>query len=330
MKRGIRGVGLLLLLWGCSGALHTGVQEVPVKADNPSAVDGPRVRILGIAQDGGLPHAACSCTNCTAARTDPNRASGVASLGIIAPTAGKAYLVDASPDIIQQLALLSDVRTLEPNRVDRTPVDGVFLTHAHIGHYLGLALLGFEAVNTQELPVWCSQKMGDFLTKNAPWDRLISQKNLALNVETSGEPVSLSDGIQVTPIGVPHRAEYTDTYGYLMAGARQRVLYIPDTSPWHAWSHPMEDVLTDVNVALLDGTFYSGDELPGRDLTKIGHPLMVDTMDRLQSRVDAGTLRVIFVHLNHSNPALDPSSDARKTVEKRGFSIGVQGQEFAL
>jgi pyrroloquinoline quinone biosynthesis protein B len=328
MKRGIWGVGLLLLLWGCSVAMHTAIQEVPVKATSPSTVTGPRVRILGIAQDGGLPHAACSCSNCSAARTDPSRASGVASLGIIA--ADKAYLVDASPDIIQQLATLSDVRTLEPNRVDRTPVDGVFLTHAHIGHYLGLALLGFEAVNTKELPVWCSQKMGEFLTQNAPWDRLISQKNLALNVEQSGEPVALPGGVQVTPIGVPHRAEYTDTYGYLMAGARQRVLYIPDTSPWHAWSHPMEEVLEGVDVALLDGTFYSGDELPGRDLTKIGHPLMVDTMDRLQSRVDSGTLRVIFVHLNHSNPALDPSSDARKTVEKRGFSIGGTGQEFAL
>ena len=321
-------MGLVLLLLGCSSAVHTGAQEVPVNADQPTAVEGPRVRILGIAQDGGLPHAACSCTNCTAARTDPNRASGVASLGIIA--ADKAYLVDASPDIIQQLATLSDVRTLEPNRVDRTPVDGVFLTHAHIGHYLGLALLGFEAVNTKELPVWCSQKMGDFLTKNAPWDRLISQKNLALNVEQSGAAVALAGGVQVTPIGVPHRAEYTDTYGYLMAGARQRVLYIPDTSPWHAWSHPMEDVLEGVNVALLDGTFYSGDELPGRDLSKIGHPLMVDTMDRLQSRVDAGTLKVIFVHLNHSNPALDPTSEARKTVEKRGFSVGVTGQEFPL
>ncbi len=328
MTREIWGVALFWLLFGCSSAVHTGAQEVPVNAEQPTAVEGSRVRILGVAQDGGLPHAACSCTNCTAARTDPSRASGVASLGIIA--ADKAYLVDASPDIIAQLADLSDVRTLEPNRVDRTPVDGVFLTHAHIGHYLGLALLGFEAVNTNELPVWCSQKMGDFLTQNAPWDRLISQKNLALNVEQSGAAVALPGGVQVTPIGVPHRAEYTDTYGYEISGARQRVLYIPDTSPWHAWSHPMEDVLEGVDVALLDGTFYSGDELPGRDLKQIGHPLMVDTMDRLQSRVDAGTLTVIFVHLNHSNPALDPTSEARKTVEQRGFFVGVTGQEFPL
>ena len=83
-------------------------------------------------------------------------------------------------------------------------------------------------------------------------------------------------------------------------------------------------------MALLDATFYSGDELPGRDLSKIGHPLVVDTMDRLQSRVDAGALEVWFIHLNHSNPALDPASAARAAITRRGFGVAYAGLELPL
>ena len=92
----------------------------------------------------------------------------------------------------------------------------------------------------------------------------------------------------------------------------------------------MQGALEGVDVALLDATFYSGDELPGRDLSKIGHPLVVDSMDRLQSRVDAGSLQVFFVHLNHSNPALDPASPARAAITRRGFGVAHAGLELAL
>jgi pyrroloquinoline quinone biosynthesis protein B len=300
------------------------------KGPAQAKIDGPRVRILGIAQDGGLPHAACRCAQCSAARRDPTRGSFVASVGIIAPKAGQTFLVDVTPDVIAQLNLLADVRTLGSGNVDRAPVDGAFLTHAHMGHYLGLAHLGFEAVNTKGMPLWCTEKMGAFLTKNAPWDRLVSQKNVALKPVRSGEAVALPDGISVTPISVPHRAEYTDTVGYYIAGSRSKILYIPDTSPWHVWSTPMLDALDGVDVALLDGTFYSGDELPGRDISKIGHPLIVDTMKRLESRVKSGKLAVYFVHLNHTNPALDPTSAARKAIEQRGFHVAHAGLELPL
>jgi pyrroloquinoline quinone biosynthesis protein B len=90
------------------------------------------------------------------------------------------------------------------------------------------------------------------------------------------------------------------------------------------------DLLESVDVALIDGTFYSGDELPGRDLSKIGHPLVVDTMDLLQERVSAGKLEVWFTHLNHSNPALTPGSAALKALEARGFRVAYAGLELRL
>ncbi len=228
----------------------------PGPAAGPLTVSGPRIRVLGVAQDGGLPHAGCRCERCEAARHDPARASGVASLGLIAPEAGKVYLVDATPDIIDQLTQLEDVRDARPGGVDREPVDGILLTHAHIGHYLGLAHFGFEAISTKGIPVWASARMAAFLRENGPWSQLVKLDNIRLQPARPGEVIELADGIRVTPLGVPHRAEYTDTLGYTIAGPNRRVLYIPDCSPWHAWKRDVKALVEGIDVALLDATFY--------------------------------------------------------------------------
>jgi pyrroloquinoline quinone biosynthesis protein B len=324
---------LVFLLTACAAVVEERRHESPVPSSTPStSLEVPRVRVLGIAQDGGLPHAACRCDRCEAARLDPSRASGVASLAIIDPTQGQGqvFLIDATPDIISQLTLLEDVRDAPLGRVDRTPIDGVLLTHAHMGHYLGLAHLGFEAVSVKGLPVWASQTMVAFLGDNAPWEQLVTTGGIVPKAVAPGQPWPLTERITVQALSVPHRAEYTDTLGYRITGPNKALLYIPDCSPWHVWETPLEEALEGVDVALLDATFYSGDELPGRDLSKIGHPLVVDTMDRLQSQVDAGTLEVWFVHLNHSNPALEPTGDARAEITRRGFGVAYAGLEFKL
>jgi len=315
---------VLSLMGACAGQLQGGTLAAA------SSTLEPAVRILGIAQDGGLPHAACSCPRCDAARKDPKLSSPVASIGIVAPSAQKAYLIDASPDIIEQLDALADVRSLENERVDRTPVDGIFITHAHMGHYLGLAHLGFEAINTKSLPLWASPAMASFLENNAPWSQLVRLKNLALRPLSDGDTVALEDGLTVQAIKVPHRAEYTDTYAYIIRGPHKSLLYVPDISPWHQLDRPLSDLLDNVDIALVDGTFYSGDELPGRDTKEIGHPLIVDTMDLLQEKVSSGKLKVLFVHLNHSNPTLVPDSKERQAMESRGFQLGWPGMEFEL
>ena len=215
-------------------------------------------------------------------------------------------------------------------RVDRAPVDGVFLTHAHVGHYLGLAFFGFETVHTRRLPVWASPRMADFLRANGPWSQLVKLENVELRPLRAGEPVALEDGVSVTPLQVPHRDEYSDTLGFLVRGPRRAVLYVPDTDSWRAWTRPLPELLAGVDEALLDGTFYSLDELPGRDVASIGHPLIADTMELLAPLVKSAGLRVAFTHLNHSNPALEPESAARKAIEARGFRVLAEGEEIGL
>lgn len=290
----------------------------------------PRVVVLGTVQDGGLPQAGCTCAQCAAARRDPARRRHVASLALVVPATGHTWLIDATPDLAAQIDRIHAWRSHPEGRPDRRPVDGVLLTHAHVGHYLGLALFGFEAVDTRDLPVYGSPRMAAFLRGNGPWSQLVARRNVELREFRPGEPFALDAGVTVTPIAVPHRDEFTDTMAFLFRGPRRALLYVPDTDAWASWPRPLPEVLRGVDVALLDGTFASRDELPDRDVAKIKHPLIVDTMDLLAPLVRAGGLRVLFTHLNHSNPALDPASPARRAIEARGFRVLAEGDELAL
>ena len=291
-----------------------------------------RVVVLGIAQDGGMPQTGCDCSHCSAARRNPALARHVASLAIHVPQTGHVYLVDATPDLPAQIEAIHGFRPHPAGKVDRAPVDGVLLTHAHIGHYLGLAHLGFESLNTRKIPVWASPRMAAYLRANGPWSQLVRLENIALRELQPGQPFDLEAGISVKAIQVPHRDEYSDTMAFLIRGPRKTLLYVPDTDSWKAWPKPLIDVLRDekVDIALLDGTFYSPDELPDRDVTKIKHPLITATMDLLEPLVKAGKVRVWFTHLNHSNPAFGKDGAARRAIEARGFRVVEEGQEVGL
>lgn len=304
----------LVLIAGC-----------PSTPAQPSA-QGVRLRVLGIAQDGGVPHAACSCERCAHARADPLYAHPVASVALLCDDG--TYLVDATPDLGEQLERLVDVRRAEHGRVDRKPIDGILLTHAHVGHYLGLAQLGFEVMHTEAMPVWATPRMAAFLRDNGPWSQLVEQREIDLRELPPGDTVSLC-GVTIRPFAVPHRDEYSDTVGYRFEGPRTTIVYLPDTEPWDRWPTPIEDALVGVDVLLVDGTFYSADELPGRAPSTIGHPLVADSVDRFAQAVAAG-MRVVFIHLNHSNPILDPGFAPRRDFEARGYEVAHEGLELRL
>ena len=343
MKTAIRVTMRLLVASLCVGCGSPGGAAPSAgEAARPAA---PFAVVLGTAQDGGVPHAGCDGPRCEAARRDPARRHRVASLGIVVPReAGgpaAAYLVDATPDLVDQL---HDLRRLagEPpvGGVDRTPLAGVFLTHAHVGHYLGLAHLGFEAASARQVTAWATPRMAAFLRGNAPWEQLVRLGNVELAEIEPGErrpgrPVELGGGasrggVTVAALAVPHRDEYSDTVAYVVRGPRAALLYVPDTDGWGRWETPLEELLAGVDVALLDGTFYSLGELPGRDLSEVRHPLIAHTVERLAPLVARGGPRVLFTHLNHSNPALDPASPQRRAIEAAGFAVAEEGQLLPL
>lgn len=321
----------LALAAGCAAPVDPGpAVAAPDAPAAPDAVQPPYVLVLGTAQDGGLPHAGCVCPHCTAARTEPARARAVASLAIVPPPPAEPWLIDVTPDVREQLDRLPGLGADTPGRVDRDPLDGVLLTHAHLGHYTGLGFFGFEAMNVDGLTVRATPSMSAYLAGNAPWSQLVERGNLRLAPLEPGRPLELPGGVRVTAMRVPHRDELSDTVAYRVEGPARTVFYVPDTDGWDGWDPPLDRCLEGVDVALLDGTFYSPDELPGRAASSIGHPLVRDTMDRLQPLVDAGSIDVRFTHLNHSNPALDPGGPERAEIERRGYAVLADGARIPL
>jgi len=280
----LRFLGLLLLI-GCAA---------PAVAPEQT---GWTLVVLGIAQDGGMPHLGCRRAPCAEARAGRRRVEKVAAIGLLNAGTGAAYLIDATPDFPAQVHALTG---------GRAP-DGVFLTHAHIGHYTGLMYLGKETMAARGVPVYCTARMAGFLRSNGPWSLLVQDGHIALREVEADRPVDLG-GARVTAIRVPHRDEFSDTVGYLITGPRAAALYIPDIDRWEKWDKDIGALADQVDVLLLDGTFGSADELPHRDISRVPHPLMQDTRDRVRGR----RARLWFIHLNHSNPALLGAPDVAR------------------
>ncbi|MFC1477409.1 MBL fold metallo-hydrolase [candidate division KSB1 bacterium] len=298
------------------------------KNDGISVENHVQVIALGIMQDGGMPQLGCTCERCSRAARDYRARRFVTSLGI-RDTEGKVHLVDTTPDIREQLVLMRSGLPGEP-AISGRPVDGIFLTHAHMGHYTGLMHFGFESLSSDSIPVHCTHKMAEYLQNNGPWDQLVQYKNIVLNPFEYGDKIVAGPSLTIEPLNVPHRQEYTDTAGFVINGAKKSMLYIPDIDSWEEWTDDLSETLRLYDIAVVDGSFYSGDELPGRDMSKVPHPLITHTMDLLRGTLDLQKTQVYFTHFNHTNPVLNADGIIKKRIEQEGFYCLEQGMVFSL
>jgi len=303
MKRITTAIFLFFLL-GCSS---TPVQD-------------PYVVVLGIAQDGGAPHAGCQKKCCIDRWNDPSKRLMVVSLGIVDPNSNETWMIEATPDLPKQLEMLTGN--------DREKLNGIFLTHAHIGHYTGLIHLGREVMGSNSVPVYAMSKMAIFLKSNGPWSQLVDLENIKLKKIKNGKKVELNKRISITPFIVPHRDEFSETVGYRIEGPNKSLIFIPDIDKWEKWDEEIVDVVSENDFTLIDGSFYSGVELPGRDISEIPHPFMIESMEALNTVSDKSGIH--FIHLNHTNPALISGSDVRNEIINAGFNIVNRNQIFKL
>jgi len=280
----------------------------------------PYVVVLGIAQDGGAPHAACTKECCIHKWDNPHLHNKVSSIGIVDPLTNEVWIIDATPDFSAQLNTL----TMEQKRVFK----GVFLTHAHIGHYTGLIHLGREVMGAKEIPVYAMPKMEIFLTNNGPWSQLVELNNIDIKSLKNKTSVRLNDNLSITPFLVPHRDEFSETVGYKIQGPNKSLIFIPDIDKWEKWNINIQDMVQENDFSLLDGTFYDINELPGRDMSKIPHPFIVETIKVLEGVKNNSSVH--FIHLNHTNPALNASSNATKEIRKNGFNVAKRHEKFNL
>lgn len=291
-----------------------------------STGSGTSLIVLGTIQDGGSPHIGCPKDCCRNLFANPDKTRQVVCLGLYDEQSNKRYLFEATPDLPRQAKTLS--RYGKPSGSEMP--DGIFLTHAHIGHYAGLMFLGKEATDARGVPVYVMPRMKGFLETNGPWSQLVTRRNILLKALEHGKAVSLSPGMEVTPLLVPHRDEYSETVGYRIKGPRRQALFIPDIDKWEKWDKNILEQLAGVDYLFIDATFYSGEEINNRDISQIPHPFVTESMEKFEVLNREERSKIIFIHFNHTNPLLNPEGKEAQEVLRKGFRIASPGDVFAL
>jgi len=185
--------------------------------------------------------------------------------------------------------------------------------------------LGKEVMNSREMPVYVSASVGKFLSDNAPWSQLIEQGNIVLHNIKEEQPLQITLDISVTGHFVPHRDEFADTFSFVIRGADRSLFYCPDIDKWDLWKHDLRTFLSDIDIALIDGTFYSADELPTDRISKVPHPTVMSSCEILEGMSD----KIAFIHLNHTNPLYQDGKERAELLDL-GFGIGKSGQRWKL
>ena len=286
----------------------------------------PFIIVLGIVQDGGFPHAGCEKACCAEAWKNADLRKHVSCLGIVDPASSQCWIIDATPDFPYQL------HTLTTSLGSENPLllKGILLTHAHMGHYTGLMYLGREAMGSQAVPVYAMKRMRRFLRVNGPWDQLVRLKNIQIQNMDSDSVIHLNETIRIRPFSVPHRDEYTETIGLKIMGPESSCLFIPDIDKWEKLGTSIEKMLSETDIAFLDGSFYSNAEVSGRNMSEIPHPFIIESMNRFKALSTEERKKIHFIHFNHSNPALQEGSPVQRFIRSSGYGIAEEGQQISL
>jgi pyrroloquinoline quinone biosynthesis protein B len=282
--------------------------------------------ILGTLQDGGSPHIGCKKECCKNLFLHPDENRQVVSLGLVDYVSKKTWLIEATPDFSKQVKSLKEYADFS----DAETPEGIFLTHAHIGHYTGLMYLGKEAMNAKEQKVYAMHRMRTFLEQNGPWSQLVSLKNISIQDIKANQITALGNKNWIKPILVPHRDEYSETVGFIISGANKKALFIPDIDKWEKWEQNINELIAQVDYAFLDATFFNGKELNNRNMAEVPHPSVEESMRRFIDLSPQNKNKVWFIHFNHTNPLLNQNSAEYKQVELLGFHIAQKGMAFSL
>jgi len=306
----------ILLFCACAKKNESAIPEI-----NNDPQSTAFIRVLGIAQDGGYPHIH-NTEEFEMVDLGMKKREKVISLGLIDTENFKNYLFEATPDLPIQLNALQIAAGSQQT-------DGVFLTHAHMGHYTGLMYFGREAMGAKEMPVYTMPRMQRFLKENGPWSQLVDLKNIRLEELQANTPIQLTTNLKVTPILVPHRDEFSETVGFKISGTKRTALFIPDIDKWEKWDLDIVQEVSKVDYAFLDATFFADGEIP-RPMSEVPHPFIEETVAIFAKAKSTIKSKIIFIHFNHSNPVLDPTFEKRKKLEMQGYRFAKEGDRFVL
>jgi pyrroloquinoline quinone biosynthesis protein B len=308
-----------------------------------------RIKVLGSAAGGGFPQWNCNCRNCAAVRagTPGFRARTQSSLAVSRDGINWA-LLNASPDLRQQI---NDNRELQPDikaGLRHSPIKAAVLTNGDVDHIIGLINLR----EAQPFAIYASKRILDVLAANSVF-QVLADPLVPRNEITLDQPFNLAGGgvdlgLTVEAFAVPGKValyledkssgDYGgregDTIGLKISDPAEKksFFYIPGCA---AVDERLATRLKGATVVFFDGTLFTDDEMIEQGLlnktgARMGHISMSGGAGSITAFSKLGVGRLIYVHINNSNPALDENSPARKAIDGAGWEVGYDGMEVRL
>jgi pyrroloquinoline quinone biosynthesis protein B len=284
--------------------------------------DKQYITVLGTVQDAGYPQIGC-LKDCCNKLYNKNNNNYVTSIGLSDIESNQRFLFEATPDMPAQMKIINE------NFSKDNIIDGIFLTHAHIGHYSGLMYLGREAYGGSKVPVFGMPRMLNFLSTNGPWSQLVSLNNIELRTLNNNQPIKVTDNLTIIPLLVPHRDEFSETVGFKIIGPEKSALFIPDINKWELWDKDIVKEVKSVDYAFLDATFFQDGEIE-RPMSEIPHPFVKETMDLFNNESKAVKNKIYFIHFNHTNIALENNNSVIDSIKKLGYNFSKFGDKLSL
>jgi pyrroloquinoline quinone biosynthesis protein B len=309
-------VAFILLMASC---------QSPRPGQHNHTTSGIRLVVLGVMQDAGSPQAGCRLGCCCDPSGKLLPRKKVVSLGVCDYTNKRKYLIEATPDFVSQI---HDMASESGSKADMP--DGIFISHAHTGHYSGLMNLGRESMGAHAVPVYTLPRLNEFIRHNGPWSQLVELNNIQLKELLPDQTVKLSNELSITSFTVPHRDEYSETAGFLVSGPKARLLFIPDIDKWQSWKADIREMIRNCDYALLDGTFYDASELPGRNLSEIPHPFVSESFNLFKSLPERDRKKIYFIHFNHTNRLSWKNGEEKALLERMKFHVATDRLSFDL
>jgi pyrroloquinoline quinone biosynthesis protein B len=299
-------------------------------------------RLLGTAAGGGFPQWNCACTTCASARTEPEKVSSRLQLQAAVWNSPDAiFLLNASPDLRFQIEANPELRPCPTRGTRNTPIQGIVLTSADLDQVLGLLLLR----EFQPLTLYATALVRRVLKANSFFRMLERVPNqLAWVIIEAGVPFALgTSSIVCTPFamggelpfyarelasGAPGEAGL----GLLLESNGIRIAYTPAVP---AITDSLRKIYASCETLVVDGTFWSDEELSKLHAEMptaraIGHVPMSGEDGTIALLSDMPASQRVFVHLNNTNPVLDPRSGAYNAVAEAGWKIAQDGWELRL
>ncbi len=307
-----------------------------------------RIVVLGSAAGGGVPQWNCNCDICRAARGScPQLRATQASIAVSVDDE-HWFLVNASPDLRQQLITTSALHPREGHQ-RHSPISGVILTNAEVDAVVGLLSMR----EGWPFTIYAHPQVLSILKSNSIFNVLNEKRVRRESIETdvAFEP-KLSDGslsgMEVLPFAVPgKRAWYLeselsqqesesagDTLGLRIADkANGRYFYF--IAACAALTPDLKQRLQGAPLVFFDGTLWTDDELITAGLgvktgQRMGHISMSGNDGAIAGLANLEIARKVFIHINNSNPVLLPGTTERMAAEHAGWQIPDDGTEIVI